>query len=74
LNSVLFAKTLVRKNIASASLPNTGAESQENHKSTEADGIDDGDFTTKAQVMTLMTTDVDRVSEFSWHVFSLIGK
>lgn len=23
--------------------------------------------------MTLMTTDVDRVSEFSWHVFSLVG-
>ncbi len=23
--------------------------------------------------MTLMTTDVDRVSEFSWHIFSLVG-
>jgi len=30
------------------------------------------DFSTKAQIMTLMTTDVDRVSEFAWHLFSLV--
>jgi hypothetical protein len=24
--------------------------------------------------MTLMTTDVDRVSEFAWHCFALFGK
>jgi hypothetical protein len=23
--------------------------------------------------MTLMTTDVDRVSEFAWHIFTLVG-
>lgn len=32
------------------------------------------DFSSKAAIMTLMTTDVDRVSEFSWHLFSLVGK
>ena len=74
LNSILFAKTLVRKNIASAGQPNTEAESQESQKTAEADGKDDGDFSTKAQVMTLMTTDVDRVSDFAWHLFSLVGK
>jgi hypothetical protein len=31
------------------------------------------EFSSKAQIMTLMTTDVDRVSEFSWHLFSLVG-
>ena len=31
------------------------------------------DFSSKAQIMTLMTTDVDRVSDFAWHVFSLVG-
>jgi hypothetical protein len=31
------------------------------------------EFSSKAQIMTLMTTDVDRVSEFSWHIFTLIG-
>lgn len=35
---------------------------------------DEDDFSSKAQIMTLMTTDVDRVSDFSWHVFSLVGK
>ena len=35
---------------------------------------EDDDFSSRAQVMTLMTTDVDRVSEFAWHLFSLIGE
>jgi hypothetical protein len=34
---------------------------------------DEDDFSSKAQIMTLMTTDVDRVSDFAWHVFSLVG-
>ncbi|KAK2461264.1 hypothetical protein APHAL10511_006791 [Amanita phalloides] len=62
LNSVLFAKTLVRKNIASASPPSSG---------TDDAGTDD-DYSTKAQVMTLMTTDVDRISDLSWHLSTLI--
>jgi hypothetical protein len=34
---------------------------------------DEDEFSSKAQVMTLMTTDVDRVGEFSWHLFSLVN-
>lgn len=37
------------------------------------DKKDEDDFSSKAQIMTLMTTDVDRVSEFAFHVFSLVG-
>ncbi|CCO29376.1 hypothetical protein BN14_03387 [Rhizoctonia solani AG-1 IB] len=77
LNSTLFAKTLIRKDIASAgsassnapSRPSTpGGESSAGNESKE-DPVED-DFSSKAQVHTLMTTDVDRVSEFSWHFFS----
>ena len=32
------------------------------------------DFVSKAQVMTLMTTDVARVGEFAMHTFNLIGE
>ncbi len=70
LNSILFAKTLVRKDIASSS----ASESTEgNDKDKDKDKKDDeDDFSSKAQIMTLMTTDVDRVSEFSWHLFTLV--
>jgi hypothetical protein len=37
------------------------------------DKDDEAEFSSKAQIMTLMTTDVDRVSDFSWHMFSLVG-
>ena len=69
LNSILFAKTLVRKDVASSgssgdSEPASSGESQE----------DKGDFSSKAQVMTLMTTDTDRISEFAWHMHAIIGE
>jgi hypothetical protein len=76
LNSILFAKTLVRKDVASSSgssenktnnYDNPDAASESSKKE------DEDDFTSKAQVMTLMTTDVDRVSEFGRHVFTLVG-
>lgn len=74
MNSILFAKTLVRKDVASSSgssakdknISDTASESSEKKD-------DEGDFSSKAQIMTLMTTDVDRVSEFSWHIFTLVG-
>ena len=99
LNSVLFAKTLVRKDVASSAAPksdseDTGpdgnatltipqqttvpvttvpesgnAEEQPAKKANEGES----DFSSKAQIMTLMTTDVDRVSEFAWHMFALVG-
>ncbi len=73
LNSILFAKTLVRKDIASSAAPQQGdgAKDKANQEET-AKKDDEGDFSSKAQVMTLMTTDVDRVSEFPWHAFSLV--
>ena len=84
LNSILFAKTLVRKDIASSSANSPNDESKK-PKATSANtsGDDDSapekldgeeDFSSKAQIMTLMTTDVDRVSEFSWHLFAVFGK
>ncbi|KAH0581287.1 hypothetical protein H2248_012386 [Termitomyces sp. 'cryptogamus'] len=73
LNSILFSKTLVRKDVASsASAPTCKTDvTKTNGESAEKkDG--DEDFSSKAQVMTLMTTDVDRVSELAWHLFSLV--
>src|SRR6267154_5589912 len=94
LNSVLFAKTLVRKDVASSAAPISDSEVEPGKSATpktspetalpdrrSADeelvrksDEDDGDFSSKAQIMTLMTTDVDRVSEFAWHMFALVGK
>ncbi len=87
LNSILFAKTLVRKDVASSAPPPTTTESGStttpaaattpvttNDGSTiKKDAKGEDDFSSKAQIMTLMTTDVDRVSEFSWHIFTLVG-
>ncbi|KAG9126425.1 hypothetical protein FRC07_003485 [Ceratobasidium sp. 392] len=78
LNTMLFAKTLIRKDVASSSGSASEAPSRastpvgsESGGAKMADSTED-DFSSKAQVHTLMTTDVDRVSEFSWHFFSLV--
>ncbi|KAF8583290.1 P-loop containing nucleoside triphosphate hydrolase protein [Ramaria rubella] len=71
LNSILFAKTLVRKDVASSpssSQSETASQPVESGKDKE----EEDEFSSKSQIMTLMTTDVDRVSEFSWHIFSLV--
>lgn len=86
LNSILYAKTLVRKDVASNAPPPppTTAQQAQNDAdaaaaaagptpATEVEKSDEDDFSSKAQIMTLMTTDVDRVSDFAWHVFSLVG-
>ncbi|KAI0821920.1 multidrug resistance-associated ABC transporter [Trametes gibbosa] len=78
LNSILFAKTLVRKDAASSagsapgtdSVPTDGATPEGDKKDAKKD--DEDDFSSKAQIMTLMTTDVDRVSEFAWHLFTIV--
>ncbi|OBZ67977.1 ATP-dependent bile acid permease [Grifola frondosa] len=79
LNSILFAKTLVRKDVASSASSAPSSETTAASNDTiEANGkpeekkTDEDTFSSKAQIMTLMTTDVDRVSEFSWHLFTLI--
>lgn len=78
LNSILFAKTLVRKDVAS-SAPSTSKKTPTENGSTKSGDSDDkkddeDDFSSKAQIMTLMTTDVDRLAEFAWHMFTLIGR
>ncbi|TFK68805.1 multidrug resistance-associated ABC transporter [Pluteus cervinus] len=73
LNSTLFAKTLVRKDVASsAPPPSTEADGADSVKSKEEKEKEEDDFSSKAQIMTLMTTDVDRVSDFAWHAFALV--
>ena len=72
LNSILFAKTLVRKDVASASTGNPPGAPSDGPEEPKKENSDE--FTSKAQVMTLMTTDVDRVSEFAWHFYTLVGK
>ncbi|KAG5641131.1 hypothetical protein DXG03_005945 [Asterophora parasitica] len=79
LNSILFAKTLVRKDVASSAPPPASPADKNNDSSSNTEGDsdvekkdDEDDFSSKAQIMTLMTTDVDRVSEFAWHVFALV--
>lgn len=75
LNSILFAKTLVRKDLASTGT-NSPTEDKKGGPVPEGNAgkKDEDDFSSKAQIMTLMTTDVDRVSDFSWHLFSLVGE
>lgn len=76
LNSILFAKTLVRKDVASASGSAPGGEASEAPRPAGDEDTkkkeDENTFSSKAQIMTLMTTDVDRVSEFAWHIFTLV--
>ncbi|KAF8438137.1 hypothetical protein L210DRAFT_968152 [Boletus edulis BED1] len=71
LNTTLFGKTLVRKDVASSS--GTADTSKDGDKDKDKNSkVDEDDFSSKAQIMTLMTTDVDRVSDFSWHMFTLV--
>ncbi|KAI0066796.1 multidrug resistance-associated ABC transporter [Artomyces pyxidatus] len=79
LNSILFAKTLVRKDVASSAAPTSKDKDKDKAKTagTSDDAAsdkkeDEDDFSSKAQIMTLMTTDVDRVSEFGFHLFTLV--
>ncbi|OAX31449.1 hypothetical protein K503DRAFT_860742, partial [Rhizopogon vinicolor AM-OR11-026] len=78
LNTMLFAKTLVRKDVASSSGASTSVE--KNDKSKNANGEsnkdkeeEENEFSSKAQIMTLMTTDVDRIAEFPFHLFAIAG-
>jgi hypothetical protein len=74
LNSVLFAKTLVRKDVVSTAPPPSSAnENGKSNTETQEKEKDEDNFSSKAQIMTLMTTDVDRVCGFVRHIFSLIG-
>ncbi|KAL1948837.1 hypothetical protein VTO73DRAFT_10643 [Trametes versicolor] len=71
LNTILFAKTLVRKDVASStgSAPGTDTAPMTPEGDKKAD---EDSFSSKAQIMTLMTTDVDRISEFAMHLFTIV--
>lgn len=62
----------MRKDIASSSGATDTSKDDDKDKSKDSNE-DEDDFSSKAQIMTLMTTDVDRVSDFSWHMFTLVG-
>ena len=77
LNTILFQKTLVRKDIASSSgsdssTPGADAPDSGNTGTSKNEKDDEDDFSSKAQVMTLMTTDVDRVAMFPWQLFTIV--
>lgn len=79
LNTMLFSKTLAKKDIAAAAeLKEQNAEKEHNEAGTEKAGSnekdddDDEGVSSKTQIMTLFTVDVDRVSEFVWHQFALV--
>lgn len=74
LNSILFAKTLVRKDLASTGSTLPTGDKDGPVPEGDAEKKDEDDFSSKTQIMTLMTTDVDRVSDFSWHFFTLAGE
>ncbi|KAJ7349778.1 multidrug resistance-associated ABC transporter [Mycena albidolilacea] len=70
LNTVLFAKTLVRKDVASSAAV-AKAEDTDAPES-DAPAPDADGFSSKAQIMTLMTTDIDRVARFTHQLFVII--
>ncbi|KAL4244437.1 ATP-binding cassette transporter C [Abortiporus biennis] len=72
LNTILFAKTLVRKDIASSG-SSEGSKPIPSDDTLPREEEEDSEFSSKAQVMTLMTTDADRISEFAWHLYSIIA-
>lgn len=74
LNTMLFAKTLVRKDVVSSGTSASDETNDKKSKTTDEENNKDeeeNEFSSKAQVMTLMTTDVDRVAEFPYHLFAL---
>lgn len=73
LNTILFAKTLVRKDSVSSAPPEKEKDQDgDDVENKKKGGDDEEDFSSKAQIMTLMTTDTDRLSEFAWHFYALV--
>lgn len=79
MNTLLFAKTLVRKDVASSAGTSSAANTRPGTPTSPTADKDDKDkdkdedsFHSKQQVMTLMTTDVDRVGQLAWYLFPLV--
>ncbi|KZP23060.1 hypothetical protein FIBSPDRAFT_1043195 [Athelia psychrophila] len=77
-HSLLSLLTAVRQDIPSrasssvCSLPYTRYFSPQADEGTDNKDKEEAEFSSKAQIVTLMATDVDRVAEFAWHVFAVI--
>lgn len=81
LNTMLFKKTLLKKDIAANSgdagqVGGVQEEAAKRKKRKEETGDsnteDEEAVTSKTQIMTLFTVDVDRVTEFVFHLFAVI--
>ncbi|KAL1411123.1 hypothetical protein Q8F55_002073 [Vanrija albida] len=80
LNGMLFAKTLRKKDIA-AGAEDTGAvgdvkeeaaKAKKKKEDKEEEEEDEEAVSSKSQIMTLFTVDVDRVAEFIFHLFTIV--
>lgn len=58
--------------IATTTVVNTTGGADTPVPTEKAKDKSEEEFSSKAQVMTLMTTDVDRVADLSWHIFTLV--
>ncbi|WWC65828.1 uncharacterized protein I303_108450 [Kwoniella dejecticola CBS 10117] len=81
LNTLLFSKTLRKKDIAAAGddkgqVGDVKAEAAKDQKRKEAGGEEDNEdeeaVSSKTQIMTLFTVDVDRVTDFVFHLFAVV--
>ncbi|KAJ6609306.1 hypothetical protein B0H10DRAFT_2166370 [Mycena sp. CBHHK59/15] len=72
LNTILFATTLVRKDIASSAASLSSSTNAPVPEGEAEKKPEENEFSSKAQIMTLMTTDVDRVEYFSRQIFTII--
>ncbi|WVQ95827.1 hypothetical protein IAU59_002926 [Kwoniella sp. CBS 9459] len=73
LNTMLFSKTLRKKDIAAAGEDKGDVKDKENTKDSEGDDTkekdeEDEEVSSKTQIMTLFTVDVDRVTDFVFHL------
>lgn len=76
LNSNLYAKTLIRKDItfAASSKPKEPSEGQAAAGESPKPEEPEADFATKSQVMNLMGTDIGRISNFAYTLMNLCSK
>jgi len=58
--------------VVATTTPATASPAPEAGKGQEKK--EEEEFSSKAQIMTLMTTDVDRVADFAWHLFTLVDR
>lgn len=78
---MLFKKTLLKKDIAASSgdkgqvggvQEEAAKDKKKKEENGESNAEDEETVTSKTQIMTLFTVDVDRVTEFVFHLFAVI--